>query len=68
MTKKKIEEGIKVKPRSVRGKINLPNSRVEVDTNAVQSRGSQVSISILVRNLKKAAKEELFPPASSING
>lgn len=51
-----------VKPEIITGEIKLPNQAVKVDANAVGNSGKQASINEIIRNLKKAAKEQLFPP------
>ena len=51
-----------VKPEIVKGKVRLPNQAVRVGANAVGNSGKQTPIKEIIRNLKKAAKEQLFPP------
>lgn len=51
-----------VKPEIIKGEVKLSNQAVRVDTNAVDNSGKQVPIREIIRNLKKAAKEQLFPP------
>lgn len=52
----------KVKPETIKGKVKLSNQAVKVDTDAVDNSGKQAPIKEIVRRLKKAAKEQLFPP------
>jgi len=54
-----------VKPETVKGKIKLPNQDVRVGANAVDSSGQQASVKEIIRNLKRAAKEQLFPPIAT---
>lgn len=51
-----------VKPEVIRGEVRLPNQSVRVGSNAVGNSGKQAPINEIIRNLKKAAKEQLFPP------
>lgn len=51
-----------VKPEIIKGKVKLPNQAISVGTNAVGNSGKQTSIKEIIRNLKMAAKEQLFPP------
>lgn len=58
-----------VKPEELKGKIKLPNQEIKVDINAVNNSGQRASIAEIIKNLKKAAKKQLFPPiATSQNG
>ncbi len=58
-----------VKPEIIRGEVKLPNQAVKVGANAVGNSGKQASINEIIWNLKKAAREQLFPPiVSSQNG
>lgn len=50
-----------VKPEALRGKIKLPNQQVKVGANAVDNSGKQATIAEIIKNLKNAAKEDLFP-------
>lgn len=51
-----------VKPEALEGRINLPNQQVKVGTNAVDNSGKQASVKEIIKNLKRAAREQLFPP------
>lgn len=67
MSKPQVQN--QVKPEELKGKIKLPNQEIEVDINAVDNSGQRASIAEIIKSLKKAAKEELFPPiATSQNG
>ncbi len=56
----------KIKPESIKGEINFPNKKtVKVNTNAVDNSGKQASPEEIVKSLKKAAREEVFPPVMS---
>ena len=63
----KITEENKVKPELVHGEINLPN-KIKVSINAVENTGLHASPEDILSKLKKAAKEELFPPIALSNG
>lgn len=54
-----------VKPETLRGEIKLPNQQVKVGANAVNNSGKQATIAEIIKNLKKAAKEDLFPPIAT---
>lgn len=58
-----------VKPEIIKGEVKLPNQAVRVGANAVDNSGKQASIAEIIKNLKKAAKEQFFPPiVTSQNG
>lgn len=60
MSKSQVQN--QVKPEALKGEIKLPNQHVKVGYNAVGNSGKQTSFKEIIRNLKKAAKEQLFPP------
>lgn len=51
-----------VKPEIIKGEVKLSNQAIRVGTNAVGNSGKQAPIKEIIRSLKKAAKEQLFPP------
>lgn len=57
-------------PQKIEAKIDLPNEKnVKVNSNAVKNKGVEISIENFIKSIKKAAKEEIFPPiATSQNG
>ena len=58
-----------VEPRIVKGEIKLPNQEIKVDINAVDNNGQRATINEIINSLKKAAKEQVFPPiVASQNG
>ncbi len=63
MSKSQIQN--QVNPEVIKGKINLPNQRIDVGSNAVDNSGKQTSIVEMVKNLKRAAREQLFPPIAN---
>lgn len=64
MNKQLLEQ--KVHPRAIEGKLILPNREyITINTNAVASTGRYSSPTKIIKSLKKAAKEELFPPVVS---
>ena len=60
MNKKRIIN--QVKPEAIKGEVKLPNQSVRVGANAVGNSGKQTPIKEIIRNLRKAANEQLFPP------
>lgn len=51
-----------VKPKIIKGKIKLFNQEIKVGINAVDNNGRQAPIEEIIKNLKRAEKEQLFPP------
>lgn len=52
----------RVKPETVKGEVKLSNQAVRVGTNTVNNSGKQTPFKEIIKNLKKAARKQLFPP------
>lgn len=56
----------KVFPKTIKGKFNLPNRTVEIGKDAVANSGTYTPANIIINNLKKASKENIFPPVELV--
>ena len=61
MSMKKNQQ--KVKPEVIKAQIELPNKgNISINSNAVTNSGKYISPDTIIKKLKKAAQDNIFPP------
>ncbi len=64
----KLNKIQKVQPEDINGIITLPNNeKIKVGPNAIPFSEAKASGAEILKKLKKAAKEGIFPPIPEIN-